>query len=90
MKNIAKILKAIHAEESREAARKKAKQVAEELRNMKLKEVAKKHEDGIEETLAYMNFPYEHWNRIRTNNAIVVHFLMGSQLLCWNMHGFAV
>lgn len=37
---------------------------------MKLTEAAKKHDDGIEETLAYMNFPYEHWNRIRTNNAI--------------------
>lgn len=47
-----------------------AKQVAEELRNMKLKEAAKKLEDGMEETLTYMNFPYEHWSKIRTNNAI--------------------
>lgn len=66
----AKMLKAIHAQESKEAAREKTKQVAEELRAMKLKEAAKKLEDGIEETLAYMNFPYEHWNRIRTNNTI--------------------
>ena len=70
MKFVAKMLKAIHAQESKEAAREKAKQVAGELRNMKLKEAAKKLEDGIEETLAYMNFPYEHWNRIRTNNTI--------------------
>jgi transposase-like protein len=70
MKYVAKMLKAIHAQESKEAAREKAKQVADELRNMKLKEAAKKLDDGIEETLAYMNFPYEHWNRIRTNNAI--------------------
>ena len=27
-------------------------------------------EDGIEETLAYMDFPTQHWTRIRTNNAI--------------------
>ena len=54
----------------KEAARQKAKQVVEELRTVKLKEAAKKLEDGIEETLTYMNFPYEHWNRIRTNNTI--------------------
>lgn len=70
MKFVAKMLKAIHAQESKEAARNKAAQVAEELRNMKLKEAAKKLEDGIEETLTYMNFPYEHWNKIRTNNTI--------------------
>ena len=43
---------------------------AEALREMKLKEAAKKVEDGIEETLTYTNFPFEHWLKIRTNNAI--------------------
>ena len=42
----------------------------EELRSMKLKEAAKKVEDGIEETLTYCDFPSEHWTRIRTNNVI--------------------
>ena len=42
----------------------------EELREMKLKEAAKKAEDGIEETLAYCDFPPEHWTRIRTNNVM--------------------
>ncbi len=37
---------------------------------MKLKEAAKKVEDGIEETLTYCDFPGEHWTRIRTNNVI--------------------
>ena len=41
-----------------------------ELRSMKLKEAVKKVEDGIEEKLAYCNFPSEHWTRIRTNNDI--------------------
>ena len=41
-----------------------------ELRAMKLKEAAKKVEDGIEETLTYCDFPGEHWTRIRTNNVI--------------------
>lgn len=70
MKLVAKMLKAIHAQESKVAAREKAKQVAKDLRDMKLKEAAKKIEDSIEETLAYMDFPYEHWLRIRTNNVI--------------------
>ncbi len=58
------------AQESKAAAREKARQVAEVLRDMKLREAAKKVEDSIEETLTYMEFPYEHWQRIRTNNVI--------------------
>ena len=70
MKLVAKMLKAIHAQESKAAAREKAKQVAVTLRETKLKEAAKKVEDSIEETLTYMDFPFEHWLRIRTNNVI--------------------
>ena len=70
VKIVAKMLKAIHAQEGKKAARQKAKAVAEELCAMKLKEAAKKVEDGIEETLAYCDFPSEHWTRIRTNNVI--------------------
>jgi transposase-like protein len=70
MKLVARMLKAIHAQESKTAAREKAVQVAETLRAMKLKEAAKKVENGIEETLTYMEFPSEHWLRIRTNNVI--------------------
>ena len=64
------MLKAIHAQESKKASREKAKAVVAELRAMKLKEAAKKVEDGIEETLTYCDFPSEHWTRIRTNNVI--------------------
>jgi len=70
LKLVAKMLKAIHAQESKSAAREKARQVGKDLRDMKLKEAAKKVEDSIEETLSYMDFPYEHWQRIRTNNVI--------------------
>lgn len=70
MKLVAKILKAIHAQESKAAAQEKAKQIVLTLREMKLQEAAKKVENGIEETLSYMSFPYEHWTRIRTNNVI--------------------
>ena len=67
---VAKMLKAIHAQESKEASLEKSKAVIESLRAMKLKEAAKKIEDSIEETLTYTHFPFEHWLRIRTNNAI--------------------
>jgi transposase-like protein len=70
VKIVAKMLKAIHAQEDKKAAREKAKAVVAQLREMKLKEAAKKVEDGIEETLTYCDFPSEHWTRIRTNNVI--------------------
>ena len=35
-----------------------------------LKEAAKKVCDSVEETLTYMDFPLEHWLRIRTSNVI--------------------
>ncbi len=70
VKLVAKMLKAIHAQESKKAAREKAKAVVTQLREMKLKEAAKKVEDSVEETLTYCDFPYEHWTRIRTNNVI--------------------
>ena len=56
VKPVVKMLKAIHAQESKKAAREKAKAVVEELRSMKLKEAARKVEDGIEETLTYCDF----------------------------------
>ena len=70
MKNIAAMLKAIHAQEDREAVREKAKLVAEKLRKMNLNKVAEFVESTVEETLSYMDFPYEHWTRLRTNNAL--------------------
>ena len=70
VKIVAKMLKAIHAQESKAAARDKAKLVVAALQEMKLKEAAARIENGIEETLTYADFPFEHWTRIRTNNAI--------------------
>ena len=48
VKLVAKMLKAIHAQESKKASREKAKAVVEELRAMKLKEAARKIENGVE------------------------------------------
>jgi transposase-like protein len=70
VREVAMMLKAIHAQESKDAARKKAEQVAKRLREMKLKAAAQKVEDSIEETLTFMDFPSQHWTRIRTNNTL--------------------
>ena len=70
VKLVAKMLKAIHAQESKKASREKAAAVIAELKAMKLPEAAKKVADSIEETLTYCDFPSEHWVKIRTNNVI--------------------
>jgi transposase-like protein len=70
MKEMAAMLKAIHAQENKAAAKEKAAAVIAKLREMKLKEAAKKIEDGINETLTYMEFPYAHWAKLRSNNVL--------------------
>ena len=70
IKVVAKMLKAIHAQESKAASREKAKAVVKSLLDMRLDKAAKKVEDSINETLTYADFPFEHWTRIRTNNVI--------------------
>lgn len=67
---VAKMLKAIHAQESREAAVAKAEEVADALDGMRLGAAAAIVREGHLETLAYTEFPMQHWVRIRTNNAI--------------------
>jgi transposase-like protein len=70
VKEVAAMLKAIHAQEDVLAARQKAQQVVDKLKRMRLQTAASILEQGIEETLAYMAFPREHWRRIRTNNML--------------------
>lgn len=69
-KEVMAMLKAIHAQEDREAAEKKAVDVVAKLREIKLAKAAQCVEEGVSETLSYMAFPREHWIRIRTNNPL--------------------
>ena len=69
-KDVMAMLKAIHAQEDRQAAEKKAADVVAKLRAMKLSKAAKCVEEGVSETLTYMAYPREHWTRIRTNNPL--------------------
>jgi len=68
MKEVAAMLKAIHAQEDAGAAKIKAAAVAEKLETMKLYKAAEKVRQGIDETLSYHDFPREHHRHIYTNN----------------------
>ena len=70
VREVAAMLKAIHAGEDIAAARQKAVQVIEKLRGLRLTTAAQLVEGAVEETLAYYAFPEEHWRRIRTNNPL--------------------
>jgi putative transposase len=69
-KETATMLKAIHAQEDRQAASQKAQAVVEKLEGMKLAKAAGIVREGFAETLGYYDFPPEHWRCIRTNNPL--------------------
>jgi len=70
MKEVAGMLKAIHAQEDRQEALLKAESVAVKLESMRLSKAASTVRAGVAETLSYYDFPREHWLRIRTNNML--------------------
>ncbi len=70
VKDVAAMLKAIHAQEDRQAALDKAQAVVEKLESMKLAKAAGIVRAGVAETLSYMAFPREHWRSLRTNNML--------------------
>jgi putative transposase len=70
VKEVMAMLKAIHAQEDRAAAREKAQAVIEKLAALRLSQAAEIVRAGVDETLSYMAFPREHWTRIRTNNVL--------------------
>ena len=70
VREVAAMLKAIHAQEDRREALQKATHVIKKLQGMKLGRAADIVREGIEETVSYYEFPREHWRRIRTNNPL--------------------
>jgi putative transposase len=70
VKEVAAMLKAIHAQEDKLEAQKKAEAVAKKLEDMKLAKAAELVREGAEETLRYYAFPREHWRQLRTNNPL--------------------
>ena len=69
-KEVALMLKAIHAQEDRQAARQKAGEVVTKLKAMRLDKAASIVESGSDETMSYYAFPATHWRHIRTNNPL--------------------
>lgn len=70
VREVAAMLKAIHAAEDIEAATAKAGLVVDKLRGQRLGGAADLVHNTVAETLAYYAFPEEHWRRIRTNNPL--------------------
>jgi putative transposase len=70
VKEAVHMLKAIHAQEDREAALSKAETVAQKFEKIKLSKAAEIVRRGVADTLSYYYFPREHWLRIRTNNML--------------------
>ena len=96
------MLKAIHAQESRDAADRKARAIVEDLRAAKMHTAADLVERGVSETLTYYAFPDVHWQKIRTNNPlerimkeirrrtrVVGAFPDGQSCSTWLQHGCA-
>ena len=69
-KEVGAKLKAIFAQEDREACFRKAEEVIRFLRTNKMRSAANTLENGIQEALTYTNYPHEHWLKIRSNNGI--------------------
>jgi putative transposase len=70
VREVAAMLKAIHAQEDFQAAKEKSVLVVTKLRELKLAKAAELVASGIEETLQYFPFPSEHWRSLRTNNPL--------------------
>ena len=64
------MLKAIHAQESRDAADRKARAIVDDLRAARMNTAADLVERSVSETLTYYAFPDIHWQKIRTNNPL--------------------
>ena len=70
MAEVARMLKAIHAQEDAKSAAAKNTEVATKLKDMKLTRAADLVANRGHETLIYFGFPSNHWRQIKTNNPL--------------------
>lgn len=68
VREVAAMLKAIHAQENRKAAEAKAVDVVANLKAMKLRAAADLVESAIADTLTFYGYPPQHWIKLKTNN----------------------
>src|SRR5438046_3158915 len=67
---VARMLKAIHAQEDRTSAEAKTKEVVTKLRTMKQAKAAALVETKAHERMTYYACPSNHWRQLRTNNPL--------------------
>jgi len=67
---VARMLKAIHAQEDRRAAQARAAEVVSRLKEMRLRTAAELVEKKGHETLTCNAFSSTHWRQIKTNNPL--------------------
>jgi putative transposase len=70
MREVAAMLKAIHAQEDHASAEEKAQAVVAKLKGMKLSKASALVAESYTETLSYYAFPDKHRRQIRTNNPL--------------------
>ena len=68
--DVARMLKAIHAQEDRRSAEAKAKEVVKKLKAIRLSKASEFVDAKAGETLTYFGFPSNHWRQIKTNNPL--------------------
>ena len=68
--DVARMLKAIHAQEDRRSAEAKLAEVTKKLKAMRLTKAAELVQAKAAETLTYFAFPSNHWRQIKTNNPL--------------------
>jgi transposase-like protein len=68
--DVARMLKAIHAQEDRRSAQDKVCEVVTKLKAMRLTKAAELVEAKAHETLTYFAFPSNHWRQVKTNNPL--------------------
>ena len=70
VRDVAKMLEAIQAQEDRTAAEAKARAVIDELHRQRLQRAAELVDDSVGETLTCSGFPDSHWIKLKTNNPL--------------------
>ena len=70
IREVAAMLKAIHAQEDKACAQEKALAVVAKLKVMKLSAAAEIVQQGYAETMSYYSYPDKHWRQLRTNNPL--------------------
>ena len=93
VREVSHMLKAIHAQESRDAADRKARAIVDDLRAARMNTAADLVERSVSETLTYDAFPDIHWQKIRTTDEIdklfccAICYSGGARVTAWRRAG---